>query len=185
MRLQRFDASSFVLGLLGRFSVLPMTAHERSAPAMDEVRWGIIGCGAVTEVKSGPAFQKVPGSRLVAVMRRSRDLAAEYARRHGVPRWYDDAERLIADPEVNAVYIATPPGSHLQYALMACAQQKPVYVEKPMARNHAECMCMLEAFQSAKLPLFVAYYRRALPRFRTVRARSGLHGTGPRYLLHS
>jgi len=146
-----------------------MTAHELSAPAMDEVRWGIIGCGAVTEVKSGPAFQKVPGSRLVAVMRRSRDLAADYARRHGVPRWYDDAERLIADPEVSAVYIATPPGSHLQYALMACAYQKPVYVEKPMARNHAECMRMLEAFQSAKLPLFVAYYRRALPRFLKVR----------------
>jgi len=146
-----------------------MTAHELSAPGVGEVCWGIVGCGAVTEVKSGPAFQKVPGSRLVAVMRRSRDRAADYARRHGVPRWYDDAERLIADPEVNAVYIATPPGSHLEYALLACAYQKPVYVEKPMARNHAECMRMAHAFQSANVPLFVAYYRRALPRFLKVR----------------
>jgi predicted dehydrogenase len=133
--------------------------------SLGEVRWGILGCGAVTEVKSGPALQRVEGSRVVAVMRRSGDLAADYARRHGVPRWYDDAEQLIADPEVNAVYIATPPGSHLEYALLACAYQKPVYVEKPMARHHAECTRMVEAFATAKVPLFVAYYRRALPRF--------------------
>jgi predicted dehydrogenase len=130
-----------------------------------EVRWGVLGCGAVTEMKSGPALQRVEGSRPVAVMRRTGDLAADYARRHGVPRWYDDADRLVADPEVNAVYIATPPGSHLKYALLACAHGKPVYVEKPMARNHAECMRMIAAFEAASVPLFVAYYRRALPRF--------------------
>jgi predicted dehydrogenase len=135
------------------------------APSLDEVRWGILGCGAVTEVKSGPALQRAPGSRLVAVMRRDGDRAADYARRHGVPRWYDDAERLVADPEVNAVYIATPPGSHLQYARLACAHGKPAYVEKPMARNLAECLRMVEVFQTAQVPLFVAYYRRALPRF--------------------
>ncbi len=132
---------------------------------MDEVRWGIIGCGAVTEVKSGPAFSKVKGSRLVAVMRRSGDLAADYARRHGVPTWYDDADRLIHDPEVDAIYIATPPGTHLEYALRVCAAKKPAYVEKPMARNHDECERMVRAFETAKIPLFVAYYRRALDRF--------------------
>ena len=132
---------------------------------LDEVRWGILGCGAVTEVKSGPALQNAAGSRVVAVMRRSGDLAADYARRHGVPRWYDDAEKLLLDPEVNAVYVATPPGSHLVYALLACAHGKPVYVEKPMARHHAECVQMVEAFRTANVPLFVAYYRRALPRF--------------------
>jgi 1,5-anhydro-D-fructose reductase (1,5-anhydro-D-mannitol-forming) len=132
---------------------------------MNEVRWGMIGCGAVTEVKSGPAFQRVAKSSLVAVMRRSGELAADYARRHGVARWYDDAAALVADSEVNAVYIATPPGSHLAYAEMACAAGKPVYVEKPMARNHAECARMVEIFAAADVPLFVAYYRRALPRF--------------------
>jgi predicted dehydrogenase len=119
----------------------------------------------VTEVKSGPALQKVEGSRLVAVMRRSGHLAADYADRHGVPRWYDDAERLVADPEVNAVYIATPPGSHLACALLACAHRKPTYVEKPLARNNVECGIMVEAFRRAEVPLFAAYYRRALPRF--------------------
>lgn len=107
---------------------------------MTAIRWGIIGCGDVTEVKSGPGFQAIEDSSLVAVMHRNGPLAADYARRHGVPRWYDRADQLIEDPEVNAVYIATPPGSHLEYALQVCAAGKPAYVEKPMARNHAECL---------------------------------------------
>ena len=158
-------------------------ATPRTAP----VRWGIIGCGEVTEVKSGPGFQKAEGSELVAVMRRRGDLAADFARRHGVRAWYDDAAQLIADPMVDAVYIATPPGAHEELALAVCAARKPAYVEKPMARNHAECRRMVEAFAAAGVPLYVAYYRRALPRF--VRARdlvaSGAIGriTGASYRL--
>lgn len=129
------------------------------------IRWGIIGCGDVCEVKSGPGFQNVEGSQLVAVMRRDGKLAESFAKRHDVPRWYDDAEELIHDSEVNAVYVATPPGTHAEYALKCAAAGKPAYVEKPMARNYAECVAMVEAFRAAKLPLFVAYYRRALPRF--------------------
>ena len=129
------------------------------------IRWGIIGCGNVTEVKSGPALQKAEGSRLVAVMRRDGRKAEDYVRRHGVPRWYDDADRLIADPEVDAVYVATPPGSHEEYALRVAAAGKPAYVEKPMARSYAECARMVGAFRAADRPLFVAYYRRRLPRF--------------------
>lgn len=132
---------------------------------MQTVRWGIIGCGDVCEVKSGPGFQQAEGSELVAVMRRDGALAEDFARRHGVPAFYDDAERLIADPNVTAVYIASPPGSHLELALKVAAAGKPAYVEKPMARTHAECLRMVAAFEEAKVPLFVAYYRRALPRF--------------------
>lgn len=131
----------------------------------DMIQWGIIGCGNVTEVKSGPALQKAKGSALVAVMRRNGELARDYARRHGVPRWYDNADALIADPQVHAVYVATPPGSHLEYALKVAAAGKPCYVEKPMARSHPECERMVKAFVAAKQPLFVAYYRRCLPRF--------------------
>jgi 1,5-anhydro-D-fructose reductase (1,5-anhydro-D-mannitol-forming) len=134
------------------------------------IRWGIIGCGDVCEVKSGPAFQKVPGSALVAVMRRDREKAADYARRHGVPRSYDDANALIADPEVDAVYVATPPGSHAAYAQLVARAGKPVYVEKPMATTRAECDAMIAACAAAQVPLFVAYYRRALPRFVRVKA---------------
>ena len=132
---------------------------------METVRWGIIGCGDVTEVKSGPALQLANGSELVAVMRRNGALAEDYAARHQVPRWYDDAESLIADPAVNAVYVATPPGSHCEYALRVCAAGKPAYIEKPMARNHAECAEMVSIFRKHSRNLYVAYYRRALPRF--------------------
>ncbi|HOK27228.1 MAG TPA: Gfo/Idh/MocA family oxidoreductase [Bacteroidales bacterium] len=133
------------------------------------INWGIIGCGNVTEVKSGPAFNKVPGSRLVAVMRRNRALAEDYARRHNVPRYYDKAEDLINDSEVNAVYIATPPGSHAQYAIMAIEAGKPVYVEKPMALNYRECQMINEAAEKYNIPVFVAYYRRTLPGFLKVK----------------
>lgn len=144
-----------------------MTA-SRPAPRT-LIRWGIIGCGDVTEVKSGPGFQKARGSQLVAVMRRNGALAADYAKRHGVPRWYDDARALINDAEVDAVYVATPPGVHLEGTQLAAAAGKPVYVEKPMARNAAECDAMIAACAQAKQKLFIAYYRRALPRFLKVK----------------
>jgi len=151
---------------------------------MREVRWGIIGCGAVTEVKSGPGFQRAAGSSLVAVMRRDRDKAADFAGRHGVPRWYDRPRDLIDDPEVNAVYIATPPGSHCKLALEVAAAGKPCLVEKPMALNHAQCLAMLDAFRAAGVPLFVAYYRRALPRFLKVRELVGQGSIGKVTSVH-
>lgn len=133
------------------------------------VRWGILGCGDVTEKKSGPAFQKAAGSRLVAVMRRDVQKAESYARRHGVPRFYGDVDGLLADPEVDAVYVATPPSSHAELALRVAEVGKPCYVEKPMAVSVAECEAMNAAFRAAERPLFVAYYRRMLPRFVKIR----------------
>ena len=132
---------------------------------MTTIRWGIIGCGDVCEVKSGPGFQKAINSALVAVMRRNGELAADFASRHGVPRWYDDAQSLIDDPEVDAVYVATPPSSHKEYTLLAAGAGKPVYVEKPMAPTYADCVEMVEACKAAGVPLWVGYYRRRLPKF--------------------
>ncbi|MFA9560454.1 Gfo/Idh/MocA family protein [Evansella sp. AB-rgal1] len=132
---------------------------------MQKIRWGIIGCGDVTEKKSGPGFQKADSSELVAVMRRNAQLAEDYARRHNVLKWYSDGEALVADPDVDAVYVATPPSSHMEYALLAAKYKKPVYVEKPMALNFEQCLKMIRACEIAQTPLFVAYYRRALPRF--------------------
>ncbi len=136
---------------------------------METVRWGMVGCGDVTEVKSGPGFQNANASRLVAVMRRDVDKAADYANRHGVPRFYGQAEALIEDAEVDALYVATPPSSHLDLALKVAHAGKPCLVEKPMAMNHFECQQMVAAFRKIGRPLFVAYYRRALPRFLRVR----------------
>lgn len=134
-----------------------------SESVLSEVRWGIVGVGDVCEVKSGPALQQAVGSSLVAVMRRDGAKAADFARRHGVPKSYDDADALIADPAVNAIYVATPPAAHADYVVRAAAAGKPVYVEKPMARTHAECERMVRACTEAGVKLFVAYYRRRLP----------------------
>lgn len=136
---------------------------------MKEIRWGIIGCGDVTEVKSGPAFQQIKGSKLVAVMRRDAAKAADYAKRHKVGKWYSNADELINDPDVNAIYIATPPDAHAFYTLRALQARKPVYVEKPMALNTAQAQQMVEASRKYKLPVYVAYYRRALSDFLKVK----------------
>jgi len=129
------------------------------------ISWGIIGCGNVTEVKSGPAFQKVSNSKLVAVMRRDASKAADYALRHGVPKWYSDATQLINDPAVTAIYIATPPAFHEAYTIAALQAGKPVYVEKPMSIDLASCLRMQQMAETSGIPLCIAHYRRALPKF--------------------
>ena len=134
-----------------------------------KVNWGIIGCGEVTEMKSGPAFNKVPDSALVAVMRRDAAKAKDYAKRHNVPRWYNDATELINDPEVNAVYIATPPSLHKEYSIAAMSAGKPVYVEKPMALNYAEAKDIAEIASAKNIKMVVAHYRRQQPFFKKIK----------------
>ncbi len=132
-------------------------------------RWGILGCGNVTELKSGPAYQKTTGFELAAVMRRDGQKARDYARRHGVAKFYSRAADLIEDGDIDAIYIATPPDSHKHYALKVAAAGKICCIEKPMAPHHGDCVAICQAFASRDLPLFVAYYRRSLPRFKQVK----------------
>ncbi|MCP4976430.1 MAG: Gfo/Idh/MocA family oxidoreductase [Maribacter sp.] len=135
----------------------------------ENIRWGIIGCGTVTEVKSGPAYQNTDGFEVVAVMRRNEEKAADYARRHNVPKFYGNAEDLINDGDIDAVYIATPPDSHLTYALKVAKAGKPCCVEKPMAPNYQDSLKIYNAFNENDIPLFIAYYRRSLPRFNKIK----------------
>lgn len=136
---------------------------------MQQINWGIIGCGDVTEVKSGPAFNKVAQSSLVAVMRRDAAKVKDYAQRHGVPRYYTDAQALINDPDINAIYIATPPDSHEAYTLAAIAAGKPVYVEKPMTVNTASAVKMVAAATEHNIKLVVAHYRRQQPLYQQLK----------------
>lgn len=136
---------------------------------LKQVHWGMIGCGDVTEKKSGPAFSKIENSRLLAVMSRTAEKVEDYARRHGIPEWYTNGDDLLQDSQVNAIYIATPPDSHLYYTCKAAQTGKAVYVEKPMARNQKECQDMIKVCQEAGVPLYVAYYRRRLPKFMKVK----------------
>ncbi|PKL90260.1 MAG: oxidoreductase [Ignavibacteriae bacterium HGW-Ignavibacteriae-2] len=132
---------------------------------MKEVRWGFIGCGDVTEIKSGPAFNKISRSQIIAVMRRDGEKAKDYAKRHNIPKWYNDASALINDPDINAIYVATPPSTHAEYTIKSAEAGKAVYVEKPMAASYNECLRMIDSCEKNNVPLFVAYYRRRLPQF--------------------
>ena len=134
-----------------------------------KIQWGMIGTGNVTERKSGPAFSKIPGSKLVAVGNRSPEKAEDYARRHGIAKWHARPMDVISDPEVDIVYIATPPQSHPDYALACIKAGKPVYIEKPMARTHEECSIINEAADKAGVPVYIAYYRRSLDYFQKIR----------------
>lgn len=136
---------------------------------MKILKWGFIGCGEVTEKKSGPAFSEVPGSMVEAVMSRSEKNARRYAEQHGINKWYTDAQELIDDPDVNAIYIATPPSSHATFAIMAMKAGKPVYVEKPLAANYEDCARVNRVSEETGVPCFVAYYRRYLPYFQKVK----------------
>ncbi len=137
---------------------------------MKILKWGFIGCGEVTETKSGPAFSEVEGSLVEAVMSRSEDKARGYAERHRIAKWYTDAQELIDDPDVNAIYIATPPSSHATFAIMAMRAGKPVYVEKPLAANYEDCARVNRVSEQTGVPCFVAYYRRYLPYFQKVKS---------------
>ena len=135
---------------------------------MKLISWGFIGCGEVTEKKSGPAFNEVEGSHVEAVMSRSESKARSYAERHNIPKWYTDAQELVDDPNVNAIYIATPPSSHATFAIMAMKAGKPVYVEKPLAASYEDCARINRISEQTGVPCFVAYYRRYLPYFQRV-----------------
>ena len=136
---------------------------------MDSIRWGMIGCGDVTEVKSGPAFNKVSNSSLVAVMRRDADKAKDYAKRHNVPKWYSDANNLINDDDINAIYIATPPAFHEEYAIAAINAGKPVYIEKPMALDFESANMIAKVANEKNIKVSIAHYRRGQPLFNKVK----------------
>jgi predicted dehydrogenase len=137
--------------------------------AMKTVRWGMIGCGSVAEVKSGPGFYKAERSSLVAVTSTTPARARSFAERHKIGRVYDSAEALLGATDIDAVYIATPPAPHKSLTLQAARAGKHVYVEKPMAMRFAECQEMIDACAVVDRKLFVAFYRRAMPRFRQVK----------------
>ena len=136
---------------------------------MKLVNWGLIGCGEVTEKKSAPAFNEVEGSKIVAVMSRNETKARSYAERHHIQKWYTDAQELIDDPVINAIYIATPPSSHATFAIMAMKAGKPVYVEKPLAASYEDCGRINRISEQTGVPCYVAYYRRYLPYFKKVK----------------
>ena len=136
---------------------------------MKTIRWGMIGCGSVAEVKSGPGFYKASHSALAAVTSNRFEVAQAFAKRHNIAKAYENTEALLADNTIDAIYIATPPSTHKALALLAAQAGKHVFVEKPMATRHAECQEIVDACQKNGVRLFVAFYRRAMRRFQIVK----------------
>lgn len=152
---------------------------------MRTIRWGMIGCGSVAEVKSGPGFYKSNHSALVAVTSRNAEHAQSFAARHGVPRVYANSEELVADDGIDAVYIATPPSTHKQLSILAAKAGKHVYVEKPMAMRFEECRDIVDVCLEQDVRLFVAFYRRAMPRFLKIKAWIDSGAIGEVRLVHA
>lgn len=133
------------------------------------IKWGFIGCGDVVENKSGKPFWLDGKSTVDAVMCRNIDSAKDFAKRYNIKNYYNDVDILLANEDIDVVYIATPPSTHMMYAKKAIMAKKSVYVEKPMGINTQECMEVLELANKNKVSIFVAYYRRALPYFQDIK----------------
>jgi predicted dehydrogenase len=137
---------------------------------MAKIRWGLIGCGDISQKRVAPALRDAVDSELLAVARARFDLAGEFAREFGASRTYRDWRELAADPDVDAVYVATPVDLHAEQTIAAAEAGKHVLCEKPMALNVADCDRMIAACRSNSVKLGVAYYRRFYPVIRRVRA---------------
>ena len=124
------------------------------------VRWGIIGTGDVAERKGGPALYLADRSELVAVTSRTLARAQAFAEQHGNPRVHDDVESLLADANVDAVYVATHPDSHANLTTAAANAGKHVLCEKPMAMSVAQTQQMVEVCRAKQVSLSIAFYRR-------------------------
>ncbi len=124
------------------------------------LNWGILGAGDIADRHVAPAMQAARGQRLVAVMRRDRRQAEEFAQRHGAARAYTNTEALVNDPEVTAIYVATPPHLHAANTILAAENGKHVLCEKPMAKDVNQARAMIQACRANNVRLTICYYQR-------------------------
>ena len=126
---------------------------------MNKLSWGLIGCGDIARKRVAPALRDLANCELIAVSRAQADLAESFAQEFGARRWYADWRELLADDEIQAVYLATPVYLHAEQTIAAAEAGKHVLCEKPMALSVAECDRMIAAFQLNGVQLGIAYYR--------------------------
>lgn len=136
---------------------------------MKTLRWGIIGAGDIVKKRVAPAINDLPDNELIAVARSRAELAEASAKELGARRWYADWREMLADDEIDAVYIATPVFLHAEQTIAAAEAAKHVLCEKPMAMNVEECDRMIAASEANSVRLGIAYYRRFYPVLARVR----------------
>jgi aryl-alcohol dehydrogenase-like predicted oxidoreductase len=133
-----------------------------TSPSPSPVSWGILATGRIAGAFArGVAASRL--SRLAAVGSRSADAAGKFAAEHGIPRAHASYEALLADPEVEAVYIATPHPLHLEWIVRAAAAGKHVLCEKPLGLNRAEAMVAAEECRRHDVLLMEAFMYRCHP----------------------
>lgn len=123
-------------------------------------QWGILGAGDIARKHVAAAMQQAPGHRLHAIMRRDRAEAERFARDFGVERAYTDARAFVSDPQLDAVFIATPPSSHAEFTALAAAAGKHVICEKPIATSVADAESMIAVCAQHKVRLMICHYQR-------------------------
>jgi predicted dehydrogenase len=143
----------------------PRTLDPQDAPSL---RWGILATGWIAQMFTG-ALLKHTGQQVVAVGSRSKDKAAEFAAQHGIGAVHGSYEELVADPDVDIVYVATPHSEHHANALLAIAAGKHVLVEKAFTRNAAEAREVIDAGRAQGVFVGEAMWTRYLPRTDVVR----------------
>ncbi len=131
--------------------------------------WGLLGTGAVTEVKSGPGLYKSPNSVLEGVYNRTKEKALRFAFRHGVPKVFNSIEEMLEDKYIDIIYIATPPHTHCEFALQCLEAGKAVYIEKPLTLTYAQALEIDAKARQKKLPTYAAFYRRGLQKFISIK----------------
>jgi len=136
---------------------------------MGIIRWGVIGAGDIVVRRVAPAIVELDNCEFAAIARDRSELAESSARELGAMRWYSDWREMLADGEIEAVYIATPVHLHAEQSIAAARAGKHVLCEKPMAMNPGECDRMIEACEKHNVKLGVAYYRRFYPVLARVR----------------
>src|SRR4051794_8666985 len=130
---------------------------------MERLRWGLIGAGDIAKRRIAPGLRDLPNCELVSVSRSRSKLAESFAKEFGVRKWFADWRDLIADDEIDAVYIATPVFLHAGQTIAAANAGKHVLCEKPMAQNVKDCDEMIAACHANNVKLGIAYYRRFYP----------------------
>lgn len=125
---------------------------------MKLLRIGLIGASRVATYAVIAPAKTLDDVEVVAVAARDADRARQYADEHGIARAYGDYAALIADPEVDLVYVGTPPALHVEQALAVIAAGKPVLVEKPFALTSADAQRVHDAGQAAGVPVFEAMH---------------------------
>lgn len=132
---------------------------------MKTINWAMIGCGSVTEKKGGPGLNKADNSSLAGVYSRTYEKALDYANRHQIDKVYKSVEELLTDETIDAVYIATPPSSHKEYAIAVLNSGKIPYIEKPVTTNYEDTLEIKELSEKLGIPVYIAFYRRGLEKF--------------------